>query len=253
LSASICQRRNPIYAIVRSGGRQYRVEPDQTLDVDRLAADVGTTVDLGVLMLGGDGEAHIGKPILEGARVVAEVIEHVRGAKILVFKYKNKTRYRRRYGHRQDYTRLSIKQIVTESGTVIKAEERKRPRRLEVTVEPEEAPATEAMEETTEEAPKPRRIRAARPTKAETEAPAAETAEEARQPGRTRTARPARAEAEAPEAQADEHPVRRPRVRKATPPADVEAQQAEPDAEGEAAPQKPARRKPAPKADTEGE
>ena len=121
--------RNPIYAIVRSGGRQYRVEPDQTLDVDRLTADVGTTVELGVLMLGGDGEAQIGTPILEGARVVAEVVEHVRGAKILVFKYKNKTRYRRRYGHRQNYTRLSIKQIVKESGIVIETEERKRPRR----------------------------------------------------------------------------------------------------------------------------
>jgi large subunit ribosomal protein L21 len=251
LSASICQRRNPIYAIVRSGGRQYRVEPDQTLDVDRLPANIGDTVDLGVLMLGGDGETHIGKPILEGARVVAEVIEHVRGAKILVFKYKNKTRYRRRYGHRQDYTRLSIKQIVTESGAVIKAEERKRPRRLEVKVEPEEAPATEAVAETTEEAPKPRRIRTARPTKAETEAPAAETEEEAPKPRRTHAAR--LAEAEAPEAQAEEHPVRRPRVRKATPPADVEAQQAAPDAQGEAAPQKPARRKRAPKADTEGE
>ncbi len=177
-------------------------------------------------MLGGDGEAHIGTPILEGARVVAEVIEHVRGAKILVFKYKNKTRYRRRYGHRQDYTRLSIKQIVTESGAVIKAEERKRPRRLEVTVEPEEAPATEAVAETAEEAPKPRRTRAARPTKAEAEAPAAE---------------------------AEEQPVRRTRARKATPEADAEAQNAAPDAEVEAAPQKPARRKRAPKADGEGE
>jgi large subunit ribosomal protein L21 len=218
--------RNPIYAIVRSGGRQYRVEPDQTLDVDRLLADVGTTVDLGVLMLGGDGEAHIGTPILEGARVVAEVIEHVRGAKILVFKYKNKTRYRRRYGHRQNYTRLSIKQIVTESGTVIKAEERKRPRRLEVKVEPEEASATEAVAETTEEAPKPRR---------------------------TRAARPAKAEAEAPVEEAEEHPGRRTRARKASPEADAGAQDAAPDAEVEAAPQKPARRKRASKAGGQGE
>jgi len=177
-------------------------------------------------MLGGDGEAHIGTPILEGARVIAEVIEHVRGAKILVFKYKNKTRYRRRYGHRQDYTRLSIKQIVTESGAVIKAEERKRPRRLEVTVEPEEAPATESVAEMTEEAPKPRRTRAARPAKAEAEAPAAE---------------------------ADEHPVRRTRAREATPKADAGAQGAAPAAEVEAAPQKPARRKRAPKAAGQGE
>jgi hypothetical protein len=183
-------------------------------------------VDLGVLMLGGEGEAHIGKPILEGARVVAEVIEHVRGAKILVFKYKNKTRYRRRYGHRQDYTRLAIKQIVTESGAVIKAEERKPPRRLEVKAEPEETPATEAVAETTEVAPKPRR---------------------------TRPARPARAETEAPPAEAEERPPRRTRARKATPAADAEAQQAAPEAEAEAAPPKPARRRRAPKADTEGE
>jgi large subunit ribosomal protein L21 len=184
---------------------------------------VGTTVDLGVLMLGGDGEAHIGTPILEGARVVAEVIEHVRGAKILVFKYKNKTRYRRRYGHRQDYTRLSIKQIVTESGAVIKAEERKRPRRLEVTVEPEEAPATEAVVETTEGPPKPRRARAARPAKAAAEAPAVD---------------------------AEEHPPRRTRPRKATANAGLDAA---PGAEVEPAPQKPARRRRAPKADGEGE
>ncbi len=177
-------------------------------------------------MLGGDGQAQIGTPVLEGARVVAEVIEHVRGAKILVFKYKNKTRYRRRYGHRQDYTRLSIKQIVTESGTVIKAEDRKRTRRLAVTIEPEEAPATQAVGETTDEAPKPRRTRAARPVKAEAEAPAAE---------------------------AEEHPVRRARARKATPEADAGAQNAGPDAEVEAAPQKPARRRRAQKADGEGE
>ena len=216
--------RKPIYAIVRSGGRQYRVEPDQTLDVDRLAADVGTTVDLGVLMLGGDGEAHIGKPILEGARVVAEVIEHVRGAKILVFKYKNKTRYRRRYGHRQNYTRLSIKQIVTESGIVIEREERKRPRRLEVMVEPEEAPSTKAVAETTEETPKPRRTRAARSAKAE--GPAAEAAEE---------------------------PVRRARARKAPPEADAGAKDAGSDAKVDAEPQKAARRKRAPEADGQGE
>ena len=185
---------------------------------------MGTTVDLGVLMLGGDGEAHIGTPILDGARVVAEVIEHVRGAKILVFKYKNKTRYRRRYGHRQNYTRLSIKQIVTESGTVIEGEERKRPRRVEVTVEPEEAPVTEAVAETTDEIRKPRRVRAARPAKAGAEAPAAE--------------------AEGPT-------VRRTRARKATP--ETGARDAASDAEVEAAPQKPARRKPAPKADGKGE
>jgi large subunit ribosomal protein L21 len=106
----------PIYAIVRAGGRQYRVEPSQTLDVDRIDAKVGSTVDLSVLLVGGNGDTQVGTPLVDGAHVVAEVVDHGRGKKLLVFKYKNKTRYRRRQGHRQDYTRLSIKEIVTKGG-----------------------------------------------------------------------------------------------------------------------------------------
>jgi large subunit ribosomal protein L21 len=113
--------RTPIYAIVRAGGKQYRVEPNQTLDVDLMKADVGSTVDFGVLLVGGNGEVSIGTPEVDKAKVVAEVIEHGRDRKILVFKYKNKTRYRRRHGHRQDYTRLQIKEIVTEAGTFTEA------------------------------------------------------------------------------------------------------------------------------------
>jgi large subunit ribosomal protein L21 len=215
----------PIYAIVRSGGRQYRVEPDQTLDVNLLTAEVGSTVDLSVLMLAGDGKTEIGTPLLKKARVVAEVIEHGRGSKILVFKYKNKTRYRRRYGHRQDYTRLAIKQIVSEAGVVTKSEERKRPRKLEVTVEPEEAPATEATAEVVEAAPKPRRART--PKIEPEEAPPTEaTAEVVEAAPKPRRARAPKAEAEAPAAEAA---------------ADAPASE------------KPARRKRAPKAETEGE
>jgi large subunit ribosomal protein L21 len=184
--------RKPIYAIVRSGGRQYRVEPNQTLDVNLLTADVGSTVDLSVLMLSGDGKTEIGTPLLKKARVVAEVIEHGRGPKILVFKYKNKTRYRRRQGHRQDYTRLAIKQIVSEAGVVTKSEERKRPRKLEVIVEPEEAPATEATAEVVEAAPKPRRARAPK-VEAKAEAPAAEAEAAAEAPAPEKPARRKRA------------------------------------------------------------
>ena len=71
--------RTPIYAIVRSGGKQYRVEPDQTLDVDLIKADVGSTVDFGVLLVGGNGEVSIGTPEVDKAKVVAEIIEHGRG------------------------------------------------------------------------------------------------------------------------------------------------------------------------------
>jgi len=88
------------------------VEPNQILDVDRLPAEVGSQVELtAVLLLGGNGDVRVGTPTVEGARVVAEVVEHGRDRKIVGFKYKAKTRYRRKWGHRQDYTRLAISRI----------------------------------------------------------------------------------------------------------------------------------------------
>jgi len=102
-----------IYAIIRSGGKQYRVEPDQVIDVDRLPATVGATIELSdVLMVAGDGDVQVGQPLVAGARVIAEVIEHGRDDKVVVFKYKAKTRYRRKKGHRQPYTRLAIRHIL---------------------------------------------------------------------------------------------------------------------------------------------
>src|SRR5687767_7847019 len=138
--------RHPIYAIVRTGGKQYRVEADQTLDVERLKAEVGDKVEFDVLMLGGNGDVRVGTPAVEGARVVAEVVEHGRGEKIIVFKYKNKTRYRRKQGHRQDYTRLAIKEIVADGKTVSKSEAKvRRPRSMaEPEPEPEETATVEA-------------------------------------------------------------------------------------------------------------
>ena len=105
-----------VYAIVRSGGQQHLVEPDQVVDVDRLHAEVGSTVELNdVLLVTDEGDTVIGQPSVAGASVVAEVVEHGRDAKLLVFKYKSKTRYRRKMGHRQSYTRLAVKQILTGS------------------------------------------------------------------------------------------------------------------------------------------
>ncbi len=101
-----------MYAIIRDRGAQYRVEEGQLLDVALLDLDAGAVIELDeVLMIGGD-EPRIGAPLVEGARVRAEVVGEARGEKIVVFKYRNKKRYRRRTGHRQDYTRLAIKEIV---------------------------------------------------------------------------------------------------------------------------------------------
>ena len=101
-----------MYAIVRDRGAQYRVEEGQLLVVAQMDIEPGAEVTFDeVLMIGGD-EPRIGAPTVANAQVRAEVVGEARGEKIIVFKYRNKKRYRRRTGHRQDYTRLAIKEIV---------------------------------------------------------------------------------------------------------------------------------------------
>jgi large subunit ribosomal protein L21 len=102
-----------VYAIIRDRGMQYRVEPGQTLDIDLLEVEPGATIELAeVMLLGGEGDARVGAPLVDGARVLAEVVGEVKGEKIVVFRYKPKKRYRRRTGHRQRYTRIKITEIV---------------------------------------------------------------------------------------------------------------------------------------------
>ncbi len=208
--------RTPIYAIVRSGGKQYRVEPDQTLDVDRIKADVGSTVDLGVLLVGGNGDVSIGTPEVDKAKVVAEVIEHGRDRKILVFKYKNKTRYRRRHGHRQDYTRLQIKEIVTEAGSFTAAGEKpkraapKRRRKPKAKPVAEETPTTEAAapeataEAPTAEVPAETEAKPKRAHRTTAKKPAEKKATTAKKPATARRPRKAAPKTEANEPKADE-------------------------------------------------
>ena len=101
-----------MYAVIRDRGAQYRVEEGQTLDVALMDAEPGTQITLDeVLLVGGTDDLKIGAPLVANASVVAEVVGEARGEKIVVFKYKRKKRYRRRTGHRQDYTRLAIKEI----------------------------------------------------------------------------------------------------------------------------------------------
>ena len=102
-----------MYAIIRDRGTQYRVEEGQVLEVALMDADIGSQVELGeVLMLGGGDSVQVGAPLVDGAKVLAKVIGNTKGNKIIVFKYKNKKRYRRRTGHRQKYTSIAISQIV---------------------------------------------------------------------------------------------------------------------------------------------
>jgi large subunit ribosomal protein L21 len=101
-----------MYAVVQTGGKQYKVEPGGTIEVERLPAEVGTTVELDRVLLIGEGDSvEVGSPTVAGARVLAEVVGQEKGDKIIVFRYKRKVRYRRKTGHRQRLTRLLIKEI----------------------------------------------------------------------------------------------------------------------------------------------
>jgi large subunit ribosomal protein L21 len=105
--------RGPVqYAIVKTGGKQYRVSVGDTISVERLASEAGNDITLDeVLLVGGDGATKVGTPLVDGASVSARIDDHFRGEKLVIFKYKAKKRYRRRTGHRQEQTRLTITAI----------------------------------------------------------------------------------------------------------------------------------------------
>ena len=101
-----------MYAVVRSGGKSYRVEEGGRITVDRRAGEAGETVTFDQVLLVADGDTiRAGTPLVSDAKVIAEVVGHGRGPKIRVFKYKNKTRSRKTRGHRQDETTLRITRI----------------------------------------------------------------------------------------------------------------------------------------------
>jgi large subunit ribosomal protein L21 len=100
------------YAIVQSGSKQIRAEEGRMIEVDHLAKNAGDRVELVVLLLADGDTVRVGTPTVAGATVQATVVEHFRGEKIRIFKYKPKERQRKRGGHRQHYTRLKVEQIV---------------------------------------------------------------------------------------------------------------------------------------------
>jgi large subunit ribosomal protein L21 len=99
------------YAIVESGGKQYKAIPGATIEVDRLPDEVGDTIELDAVLVSDDGDVKVGTPYVDGIKVKASVVGEVKGPKIIVFKYKPKIRYRRKQGHRQRYTHLKIESI----------------------------------------------------------------------------------------------------------------------------------------------
>lgn len=105
-----------MYAVVETGGKQYRVAPGGVIAVERLPGSVGDVVELSRVLLIGDGEkVKVGSPIVSGARVRATILEEIRGPKITVFKFRRRRKYRRKTGHRQCLTRLRVEEIAVGS------------------------------------------------------------------------------------------------------------------------------------------
>lgn len=102
-----------MYAIIETGGKQYRVQEGDVLNVEKLPADVGASMELDrVLAVQTDEGFKSGNPVVEGAKVQVKVLAHGKGRKIIVFKYKAKKNYRRKQGHRQPYTRILVEKII---------------------------------------------------------------------------------------------------------------------------------------------
>ena len=101
-----------MYAVLVTGGKQYRVQEGDVIYVEKLDGEIESTVELDhILVVSKDGELIVGKPVVEGAKVVATVLAQGKAKKIIVFKYKRKKDYRRKQGHRQPFTKLQIEKI----------------------------------------------------------------------------------------------------------------------------------------------
>lgn len=131
-----------MYAVVKTGGKQYRVAQNDVILVEKLAVDPGSVIELDQVLMLDDGKATtVGTPLVDGARVAATVVDQTRGEKIIVFKKKRRKDYKRKAGHRQDLTVLRITEILAK-GQKASAKAAEKP--AEPAATPAEAPAAEA-------------------------------------------------------------------------------------------------------------
>jgi large subunit ribosomal protein L21 len=121
-----------MFAVIKTGGKQYRVAQDQEIVIEKLEGDAGDTLVFGEVLMIGDGDkVDMGAPLLSGAQVVGEVVEQRRGAKIIIFKKKPRNTYRRKKGHRQHETVIRITEILAKGGAQAKKGEKKAAPRTE--------------------------------------------------------------------------------------------------------------------------
>jgi large subunit ribosomal protein L21 len=134
-----------MYAVLKTGGKQYKVAENDVIIVEKLAGEAGGKIDLDEVLMIGDGEtSKVGTPMLDGAKVTAEVLEQKRGKKVIVFKKKRRQNYRRTRGHRQELTVLRITDIL--------ADGKKKASKAKAKAKAEEAPVEAAAPETAPEA-----------------------------------------------------------------------------------------------------
>ena len=100
-----------MYAIIATGGKQYRVSQGDVIYIEKVNQDVDSTISFDVLMVENNGDVRVGSPIVEGAKVEGKVVAQVKGEKIIIYKYKSKKNYHRKAGHRQPYTKVEITAI----------------------------------------------------------------------------------------------------------------------------------------------
>jgi large subunit ribosomal protein L21 len=140
-----------MYAVIKTGGKQYKVAKDDKLEVEKIAGEPGASVTLDSVLLLGDGaDTTAGTPLIEGASVTAEVVEQKRTKKIIVFKKQRRKNYRRKHGHRQEVTLLKITDIVTGAAKA-KAKTKKPKAEAAATEATAEAPAAPQPVETKSE------------------------------------------------------------------------------------------------------
>jgi large subunit ribosomal protein L21 len=153
-----------MFAVIKTGGRQYRVAPDDVLEIGKIAGDVGTIVQLGEVLLVGGESPVLGTPTVAGASVAAEVLDHKRGPKVIAFKKRRRKNSRRKRGYRDEITVLRITEILTNDN---KPTVGPRPKREKVVAKP--------VDDDADEAPKAAKKKAA-PKKPAAKKPAAKKA-----------------------------------------------------------------------------
>ncbi|MCH2547710.1 MAG: 50S ribosomal protein L21 [Alphaproteobacteria bacterium] len=117
-----------MFAVIQTGGKQYKVASNDTLVVEKLAGEPGDTVTFDVLAVGSEKQVAIGAPTVSGAKVTAEILSHGQGEKVIIFKKKRRQNYRRTKGHRQPYTALFINEILDDKGNKAAADAAKKPK-----------------------------------------------------------------------------------------------------------------------------